>query len=99
MSARVPLKVYLDGDTFIRLERVASRRGVLMRDLVERAIVAGLAPGTVSGPTDRGRRTTAAERERIVAMHEAGCTPATIARTVGLSYHGVRYQLRKAGRL
>lgn len=99
MTARIPVMIHLDGETFRQLERVAQRKDTTMRALVERAIVVGLAQGTPSARRDRGRRLTAQQREAIASLYESGVTAAEIARRLECSYHGVRYQLRKAGLL
>ncbi len=99
MSAGIPVMIHLDGETFRQLERVAQRKGTTMRELVERAIAAGLTQGNPHRRRDTGRRLTDRELEAIVTLHDGGMTVADIARRLEVSYHGVRYQLRKADRL
>lgn len=98
-GARVPVSgVSLDGDTWLRLDRLAKKHQTSIAALVADA-AAGLGAIQPELPLRRGYVWVTPEVEaRIVELHALGYGPAAIANDVGISRASVYNHLPKESR-
>lgn len=87
MTQTIPVSIRLSLAEFERLEAIAARKKVTVRQLLQAHIRAGLNPSRIVRPIRKGqdRTYTAADIDRWVELAEAGLTNNQIAETAGVS--------------
>ena len=83
----IPVTIRVSADELARLEYIAARKGVTVRQLLQAHVRAGLRPERVLRPSrNKGRRAvTQEEITRWVEWAEAGVTNNEIAERAGVS--------------
>lgn len=104
----VPVMIHLPAETFQRLEAIAQRKGVTMRDLIVAGLMRSTQPrpvrsrgqipsSTPSATGDKGRgyrRLTADEWHELHQLYAAGWSPAELAVKFGCSSSIIYKRLR-----
>ena len=97
----VPVVLQLRGEVFLALERIAARKGITMRQLIEQHLERGLAPAAVKARPKPGRQRahvmlTTAQVDELLRLSREGWSLKQLAARYGCSRQTIDNWRRRA---